>query len=249
MKQSEILCVSRKHISQKLFILTSFPTMNAQLVSGKLWVGVLFIVAGVIIFLDQLHLISFRQLFSTWWPLLLLGIGLTKLIARSGSPIVAILLLALGAILQLQRLRLLDIDLLSLILPLALIFGGAAILLSKAKQTATISTDRLNHFAVLGGSMHRVSSSNFQGGSVTAVMGGVELDLRDAVLLSPATIEVTAVMGGVEVRVPNHWQVEVSGTPVLGGIENRVITDSNLPDAPILHINATAVLGGIEIYT
>jgi hypothetical protein len=43
--------------------------------------------------------------------------------------------------------------------------------------------------------------------------------------------------------------VEVSGTPVLGGIENRVITDSNLPDAPILHINATAVLGGIEIYT
>jgi hypothetical protein len=81
--------------------------MNAQLVSGKLWVGVLFIVAGVIIFLDQLHLISFWQLFSTWWPLLLLGIGLTKLIARSGSPAVAILLLALGAILQLQRLRLL----------------------------------------------------------------------------------------------------------------------------------------------
>ncbi len=223
--------------------------MNAQLLSGRLWVGVLFIVAGVLVFLDQLHLINFWQLFSTWWPLLLLGAGLTKLIARSGSPFVAILMLSLGAILQLQRLQLFDIDLLSLILPLALIFGGAAILLSKAQQVATDTTDRLNHFAVLGGSTQRISSSNFQGGSVTAVLGGVELDLRDAVLLSTATLETTAVLGGVEVRVPAHWQVEVSGTPVLGGIENRTVSVSATPDAPILHINATAVFGGIEIHT
>jgi len=228
--------------------------MNAQLLSGRLLVGVLFIVSGILVFLDQLHLINIWQLFSTWWPLLLVGAGLAKLISRSGSLVIAILLLLLGAILQLQRLRLFEIDLLSLILPLALIFSGAAILLSKAKQVATMSTDRLNYFAVLGGSTHRVSSSNFQGGSVTAVLGGVELDLRDSLLLSAATLEVTAVMGGVEVRVPSHWQVEVSGTPVLGGIEyrleeNKSETVAISPDAPILHINATAVLGGIEIHT
>jgi hypothetical protein len=56
------------------------------------------------------------------------------------------------------------------------------------------------------------------------------------------------------VRVPSHWQVEVSGTPVLGGIEyrleeNKSETVAISPDAPILHINATAVLGGIEIHT
>ncbi|MFQ3596947.1 MAG: DUF5668 domain-containing protein [Chloroherpetonaceae bacterium] len=228
--------------------------MNAQLLSGRLWVGVLFIVVGVLVFLDQLHLIKFWQLFSTWWPLLLLGLGLTKLIARSGSPGVAILLLSLGAILQLQRLQILDIDLISLILPLALIFGGAAILLSKVRQIGTDSTNRLNYYAVLGGSTQRISSSNFQGGSVTAVLGGVEIDLRDAVLLSTATLEVTAVLGGVEVRVPAHWQVEVSGTPVMGGIENRrpenKLANVSAPlDAPILRINATAVFGGIEIHT
>lgn len=228
--------------------------MNAQLLSGRLWVGVLFIVAGVLVFLDQLHLIDFWQLFSTWWPLLLLGAGLTKLIARSGSPAVAVLLFSLGAILQLQRLQLFDIDLLSLILPLALIFGGATILLSKARQVGTDSTDKLNHFAVLGGSTQRISSSNFQGGSATAVLGGVELDLRDAVLLSTARLEVTAVLGGVEVRVPAHWQVEVSGTPVLGGIENRLAenklaTLSPSHELPTLFINATAVFGGIEIHT
>ncbi len=228
--------------------------MNAQLLSGRLWVGILFIFAGIFVFLDQLHVINLWQFFSTWWPLLLVGVGLTKLIARSGSPIVAILLLSLGVILQLQRLQLLDIDLVSLILPLALIFGGAAILLSKTKQIGTASTDKLNHFAVLGGSTQRVSSSNFQGGSVTAVMGGVELDLRDAMLLSTATLEVTAVMGGVEVRVPANWQVEVSGSPILGGIENRLAenklaTASPAPDAPTLFINATAVFGGIEIHS
>ncbi len=249
MKQSEIMRVSRRHILQRLLILTSFPTMNAQLLSGRVWVGMLFIVAGVLIFLDQLHLLNLWQLFSTWWPLLLLGMGLTKLMTRSGSPIVAVLFLSLGAILQLQRLQLLDIDLLSLILPLALIFGGAAILLSKARTVGTDTTDRLHHVAILGGSTHRISSSNFQGGSVTAVMGGVELDLRDAVLLSSTTLEVATVMGGVEVCVPALWRVEVSGTPILGGIENRVMNEGKLPDAPTLHISATAVLGGIEIHT
>lgn len=228
--------------------------MNAQLLSGRLWVGVLFIVAGVLVFLDQLHLISFWQLFSTWWPLLLLGAGLTKLIDRSGSPSIAIILLSLGVMLQLQRLQILDIDLVALILPLVLIFGGAAILFSKARQIRTGSTDRLNYVAVLGGSSQRISSSNFQGGSVMAVMGGVELDLRDALLLSTATLEVTAVMGGVEVRVPAHWQVEVSGTPVLGGIQNRLVAQNKLAtapassEAPILFINAVAVLGGIDIH-
>jgi hypothetical protein len=56
-------------------------------------------------------------------------------------------------------------------------------------------------------------------------------------------------MGGVEVRVPAHWSVEVSGTPVLGGIENRVINEGKLPDAPTLYISATAVMGGVEIHT
>lgn len=119
--------------------------------SGRLWVGVFFIVIVILVFLAQLRLISLWQLFSTWCPLLLLGAGLTRLIVRSGSPIVAILLLALGALLQLQRLRILDIDFFSLVLPLALIFGGAAILLSKATQVATASTDKLNLFAVMGG--------------------------------------------------------------------------------------------------
>lgn len=231
--------------------------MNAQLLSGKLWIGILFILAGIFVFLDQLNVLNLWQLFSTWWPLLLIGVGLTKLIARSGSPTVAILLLSLGAIVQLQRLQLLDIDLFSLILPLTLIFGGAAILLSKTKQIGTASTDRLNHFAVLGGLTLRVSSSNFQGGSVMAVMGGVELDLRDTMLPSTATLEVTAIMGGVEVRVPAHWQVEVSGSPVLGGIENKLVENkldklvplSTSPDTPTLFIHATAVFGGIEIHT
>ena len=55
-------------------------------------------------------------------------------------------------------------------------------------------------------------------GKVTTVMGGVELDLRDAVL-SPggADLAVFTVMGGVAMRVPDTWIVELGGRAIAGG--------------------------------
>ncbi len=86
-------------------------------------------------------------------------------------------------------------------------------------------------------------------GSALAVMGGVELDLREATLdPGGATLAVTAVMGGVEVRLPPGWVVAVETNEKLGGVDTH-LTESvdHAEDAPTLHVTINAWLGGVEI--
>ncbi|MFV2195803.1 DUF1707 SHOCT-like domain-containing protein [Nocardiopsis sp. LOL_012] len=83
----------------------------------------------------------------------------------------------------------------------------------------------------------------------TALMGGVELDLREAYFTSRETsIWVGAVMGGVEIRVPDDVQVRVHGLPIMGGFSGGLRQPSTVPsDAPIVHIRGLAVMGGVEV--
>ncbi|MCJ7628703.1 MAG: DUF1707 domain-containing protein [Longimicrobiales bacterium] len=82
-----------------------------------------------------------------------------------------------------------------------------------------------------------------------AVMGGVVLDFREA-LLPPGVTEVWifTVMGGAEVIVPPGLTVESDGVAILGGFEHT--EDSVLspdPDAPILRVRGLAIMGGVEV--
>jgi hypothetical protein len=86
--------------------------------------------------------------------------------------------------------------------------------------------------------------------TVIAVMGGAELDLREA-RLGPGITEVNmfVLMGGVQLVVPPGVQVEMNGIALMGGFEerHRGIPASNHPDAPILRIGGFAMMGGVEV--
>jgi predicted membrane protein len=78
------------------------------------------------------------------------------------------------------------------------------------------------------------------------VFGGVTIDLRNA-QLDPegARLDVTALLGGVEILVPKGWRVTTSGTPILGGIDNK--TAGEAAEGPELRIDALTILGGTDI--
>ncbi len=101
-------------------------------------------------------------------------------------------------------------------------------------------------FAALSGIENNVTSKDYKGGTASAVLGGIVLDLRKAEIKSSAKLSLFTFCGGVELRVPETWRVNVSGTPLLGGWENRTATPAD-KNAPILNIDATCILGGIEI--
>ncbi len=78
-------------------------------------------------------------------------------------------------------------------------------------------------------------------------MGGVEVDLRDAEV-SPEgfTLTATALMGGVEVIVPDDVAVEVGGLAFMGGREVTAVQPDD-PHAPVVRVQAYALMGGVEI--
>jgi hypothetical protein len=87
--------------------------------------------------------------------------------------------------------------------------------------------------------------------NVRAVMGGVQLDFRDARLpRGGVDVHITAVMGGVELIVPPHLPVEIEGNAVLGGFAqiDRAAPDLD-PDAPRLRVHGLAVMGGVDVRT
>jgi predicted membrane protein len=106
--------------------------------------------------------------------------------------------------------------------------------------------DVLNLTAILGGAQHRSSSSNFSGANVTAFMGGVNLDLREAKIGSaPAVIDVFAMMGSLELMIPADWTVESQATPLLGGFDDKTIHPADTTKRLI--IRGTVLMGGITV--
>ena len=82
-----------------------------------------------------------------------------------------------------------------------------------------------------------------------AVMGGVDLDFREA-RMGPGITEISAfaLMGGVEIILPPDLQVECSGIGIMGGFDcSDEVRQSSDPDSPILKINGLAIMGGVDI--
>jgi len=118
----------------------------------------------------------------------------------------------------------------------------------------TEGDDTSDEFAIavyVGGVQRACKATSLRRGSVSVVLGGAELDLREATLdPSGADLELSATLGGVNVTVPSDWRVVVDDRARLGGVEALVTDPEELPDdAPLLRVVAYARLGGVSIVT
>lgn len=93
-----------------------------------------------------------------------------------------------------------------------------------------------------------VRSQQFRGGSVTAVMSGVTVDLREAGL-SPegATIHVQSALSGIEILVPHDWVVACDVGAVWGGVESSRFQPRAEERRPRLRVTGMVVAGGISV--
>lgn len=83
--------------------------------------------------------------------------------------------------------------------------------------------------------------------TAVAVMGGGELDLREARYAEPVVnIHVVAIMGGIEITVSEDADVQVTGIGIMGGFDHRVIGGGQ-PGGPKIIINGMALMGGVEV--
>lgn len=143
-----------------------------------------------------------------------------------------------------------DFNLLAYIWPLLFIFIGFVFIFFRTNREKSVDVKQdINSFMLFSGTEIRNQSDNFQGGTVTAVFGGTEIDLRDAIIAeNGANIDISAIFGGVSITVPENVHVEVKGMPILGGWEDKTRRKMNDGETlPILKLNCLAICGGIEI--
>ena len=105
----------------------------------------------------------------------------------------------------------------------------------------------VNAFAVLGGVQQSNNSQDFRGGESSAIMGGCEIDLRQASIKGEdAVINTFAMWGGIKIKVPPTWNVIVQGVPFLGGFDDKSVKPAD-PSAKCLIVKGTAIMGGVEV--
>jgi len=219
--------------------------------TGQLLTGVLIVAIGLVFLLDNLNVIGSRQLLR-YWPALLIFVGVRKLFETrdSGSAIVGVALASAGGLLLLDNLNVIRFSFWQL-WPLLLMVFGVHVLMRglsgpPAPNDVTDSAPTFSTVAVLAGVTRRNSTSAFRGGSVTAFMGGAELDLHQAEMQGDsAVIEVFVLMGGVDIRVPDGWTVESKVVALLGGLEDK--TKSPGTGGKRLILRGTVLLGGVDI--
>ncbi|MDR3201905.1 MAG: DUF5668 domain-containing protein [Bifidobacteriaceae bacterium] len=218
--------------------------------ASQLAMGLLMIVFGGVLLLAQFGVIDAKPgaLWADWWPMVIVVFALASIWANPRSYGGALILLAVGVALQVGRLSPGDASFWDVIIPVLLIAVGLWLIHKTLARRKAPENSTVSAFAVWTGSNQRSVSPDFRGGSLTAIMGGISLDLRGADILpeTQANLAVFAFWAGVSIRVPPHWRVEITGLPMMGGWTNRA-KDVVGPDAPVLHVSASCIMGGMTV--
>lgn len=223
----------------------------SSLPTPRMVFGATAILLGVLFMLDNFHVIYAAD-YLAYWPALLVVLGLVKFMQPGTSGRAwGVVLVVVGGLLLLRTLDLYYIRFRDF-WPLLLILAGGAMLwgtLVRRKVSTEAVADEafLNGTAILGAFKRTITSQDFRGGEVTAVMGGCEIDLRRAAIRGEeAVINVFAFWGGVELRIPETWAVVTKGVPILGGFADETKANAG-PGAKRLVVTGTAIMGGAAV--
>ena len=224
--------------------------------SPGLLFGILLMAVGTILLLDRMEIAEARE-WLRFWPLALVAVGLAKLVRSYGAigRVWGGLLALAGVLLQLDQLGYIRFHLFD-VWPLFIIAFGVMLAWKAIQQrreggqNAGASVSVLKEWAVFGGLEFSVNAQDFKGGEVLALFGGCEIDLSKASMEgNQIVIEANAMFGGVELRVPEHWDVVLHGTPLFGGYEDntRHPKAEGAQNVKRLIVQGFAMFGGVEI--
>jgi hypothetical protein len=213
--------------------------------------GLIVLGIGLMLTLDNFGVLDSRR-FWQLWPLILVALGLTRLShwAKAGGRPDGLGLLAVGLAFLLVNFHVLSFRQL---FPLFML-GAGALILAKAVWGERAPSDGqgmgsdalIDAFVVMGGVKKASSSPDFKGGNAFALMGGVEIDLRQAAIeTGPAVLDIFAMMGGIEIRVPESWTVDIRSNALLGGCEDK--TRRPPDEKKRLIVTGFAMMGGVEV--
>jgi predicted membrane protein len=218
--------------------------------------GLLLVAIGTLFLLDHLGVLGEIDVWQ-FWPMIFVFIGLAKWFspARHREFLAGAIFILVGGVVQLQVLGLINISW-GMIWPVLIILLGVHILFSgfwrrRHKESKIDAPGQLDAFVLFGGKEVTSQSQEFEGGLITAIMGGYQLDLTQAKLKdNKANVQVKVVMGGVELYVPRDWRIKSEVAAIMGAVDDKTrqhAPESPDEDRPTLVISGSVVMGGVEI--
>jgi hypothetical protein len=246
------------------------------LMAWRYYFGIFLLAIGIGYLIEQMQFIAgfqFVMVLQAWWPLVIVGAGINQFVRHKDQPWGSLIVFAMGIVLLAVARDQIPMHsphgswkpmlMGSWKLVLSILLTSLAMRMmvprriqqfhSSAPGIAKGAKVRFEHAInsrqIFGSTNFRNDSQQFLGGTLSAIMGDYELDLRGASLAAKgADLRIQSIFGTVRVLVPPQMVLDVSGLPVLAGIENSAHQIVSKEDGlPVLKIHYFAIFGAVEI--
>ncbi len=222
---------------------------------GKSTLGVLLLIVGSFLLAGNLGFIS-DEIYHTFlrWPSILILIGVFQMFRKDfGS---GLIVFSIGIFFLLPHLyegfHFRDLfrywPVLLIIAGVVFIFGKKSMHLHRMGITDS-KEDLIDVVSIFGGGVTKINSDNFQGGEITCIFGGEEVNLQGAKMnANGAVIDLTTIFGGAKITIPRDWSVKVDVLSIFGGFsDKRMYEADSESEGKVLTIKGVAIFGGGEL--
>ncbi len=217
--------------------------------ANGLFIGLIFIVVGLLYACSALDFFDFSIFFPGWWTLFIIVpciYALTRKNEDKTGPVIG-LIIGLCFLINAQDFDFhidffpMAVAVLCIVIGWKLIFpdkkknhkqveftydsttGEKEVEINGVKYDNTYTKNGsgyINASAILGGKDIRVDNECFTGADICAIMGAVDLDLRKAIISEDVYVNISAIMGGVDIYLPANVRIVTDGcSTIMGGID------------------------------
>ncbi len=205
--------------------------------------GIVLVAVGVLFLGNNLDWWNIDIFFDGWWSLFIIVpsiYGLFDSTNRSSS----VITLAVGILLLLAAQDVIAWGMIwKILVPIIIIVIGFNLIFGfRAKKK--MDKNAKEYVAVFSGVDEKIKEvvSDFK---AVSIFGGVDIDLRKAVIKKDLYIEAVTIFGGIEIKLPDNVNLKCEGVPIFGGAENRYSEADEKGVTVTIHY--TCIFGGVDI--
>lgn len=220
----------------------------------RAFLSIVVVALGGVLLLKNLDIIniSWDIFWGTVWAAGFVLSGLVNIFnyRNKTSWIWGLLLVAIGVLIGFNSYGIVDVSIWKVFWPVVLIAAGLAMMFNTSpkgvKRSKKLNKDNAGNekIACFWGEEDAVKG-DYTGGSLVAIFGGVDLDLRQAKIKDGSVIEIFTFCGGVNITLPDDVIIENEVRGFLGGTDDKTLPKDSVKKT--LYLKGECILGGLEI--
>lgn len=219
-------------------------------INSIVW-GLALLAVSTVLILNAFGITNIEIFFDGWWTLFIIIPSFIGLFS-SNNKIANTIVLLIGIFLLLTCQGFLDYDIMwKLAIPVIVAVCGIKLIFkgftgNREIKIIDANNNQKNSVAAFSGQNICFDNQVFTGADLTAVFGGIECDLRNAVFEGDTVINTYNVFGGTDIFLPDTVNVKINSNSFFGGIDNKKRQGSN-DNQYTVYINGTCIFGGVDI--